>query len=180
MLVELIPLKVFVKSDYVTNGNVKDEFIEAYLLAVKAVANRALDFTVYTEHGAIYSGLPIEAIFKHKPEKGYKHLTTDLLQPYTCLEGPVNVIKYSLLDNATCLVPSLKTVGNYLFTIDYHGNGLANDPEQHKTHNIIYLDSGQFAAMPNNYIQFMDNWFAGKTVQKYPYKRRTKTYYAGG
>lgn len=181
MLVELKePLKVFVKSEYLTNGKVLNEFIEAYLMALKAVVNRAIEFTVYTEHGAIFSGLPIEAVYKHIPNGKFKIFKTDKLQPYTCLESPVNIVKYGLLEHALCLVPSLKTYGHYLFTIDYSGGGLANDPEQHKTHNIIYLASGQLAAMPNNFIQFIDNWFVGLEIKKYPYKRRTKNYYAGG
>lgn len=172
-------IKVYVLSDYVSGGVVVNSFVEAYFLRVKAVPYRALQFTVYTEHGAIYSHLPIEAIF-HTPEKPNHILKNEELQPYSCLEGPVEVFKYSLLDNVECET-KLGLNGSYWFTIDYHGDGLAFDPEQTKTHNIIALENGQLAALPNNYIVFSDNWFADRKDQTmFPYKRLNKKFFPGG
>lgn len=171
--------KVLIKSEYLSNYQIKDQFVEAYLLSVKTMPYRALQFTVYTEHGAIYSHLPIEAIYFSPLPPNIKHFTTEQLQPFSCLENPATIITYSLLNMACCKVTSLGNIeAYYLFTIDYCGNGLAFDPEQTKTHNIVALSTGQLAAMPNNFLRFDDNWF--KIHENFPYKRQQQNYYPGG
>ena len=67
---------------------------------------------------------------------------------------------------------------NYLFTINYQGDGIAEDPEQYKTHNIVVLNNGQLAAVPNNIMKAKDNWFS--TDKKMKYARIKKHYFAGG
>jgi hypothetical protein len=175
-VINLPAKKIFIRSEYLSADGVKDDFVAAYFVAVKAVANKALQFTVYTEHGAIFSGLPIEAITSRPEIKGTP-LTNEELQPFTCLEGPVSLVSYELLKDAN-LDTKLGISGSYVLTLDYEGSGLAEDPEQYKTHNLIQLDNGQFAALPNNYCYFKDNWL--RSNKKFPYKRPSKKYYAGG
>lgn len=182
-MIKLNPLKVFIKSKYLSFDMSDQEFTEAYLMAVQATANEALLFTVYTEHGAIFSGLPLEALLLFIPEIGdiYEY-TNEELQPYTCLEGVDGAITYDLLKNAslTAKVAGEKVNASYLFTISYSGEGLAQDPEQYKTHNIVALYNGQLAALPNNHCLFKDNWFAGVPTNWPKYNRRTIRYKSGG
>lgn len=179
----LSPLKILIKEKYL-NFNASDRnFVEAYLMAVDARPHQALLFTVYTQHGAIYSNLPLEALLLFIPEIGdpYEY-TNEQLQPYSCLEGPVSTITYDLLKNANLIakINGEQVNAVYLFTISYSGGGLASDPEQFKTHNIIALYNGQLAALPNNHCLFRDNWFAYTPKQWPNYTRQTTSFKPGG
>ena len=182
-MTQLPPLKLFCKESYLKKTLTDRQFVECYTLAVDARPNKALLFTVYTEDGAIYSGLPLEALLYFIPEIGdpYEYVNEEL-QPYTCLEGPVSVIKYDLLQNAelTTKIAGEQVNASYLFTISYSGDGLASDPEQFKTHNIIALYNGQLSAQPNNHCLFRDTWFA-YTPKEWPkYDRQKIVYKSGG
>lgn len=67
--------------------------------------------------------------------------------------------------------------GHYLFTVDYNGPGLMEDPEQFKTHNILVLESGNLVALPNNHILFVDDHFARES--EFPKYRRQTDYLLG-
>lgn len=182
-MTKLNPLKILIKQNYLQKDSENHSFVEAYLMAVDLRPNKAMLFTVYTEHGAIYSGLPLEALLFFIPEidDPYTYSNEDL-QPYSCLEGPCQVIEYDLLKNAelTAKIGEEKVNALYLFTISYHGEGLASDPEQNKTHNIVALYNGQLAAIPNNHCLFRDNWFAGVPAAWPKYNRQQITYKSGG
>lgn len=182
MQISLNPLKILVKSNYLSFNMTDHPFTAAYLMSVQASPNSALLFTVYTEHGAIFSGLPLEALLLFIPEiADINEYTNEQLQPYSCLEGVAPVISYELLKDASALVVVAGETVNatYLFTIPYCGRGLAEDPEQTKTHNIMALYNGQLAALPNNHCLFQDNWFVGVPKTWPPYSRREIRYKPG-
>lgn len=188
-MINLPPIKIRIKRSYLTQDS-SDLYIltEAYLMAVSALSGQPLLFTAYTEDGAVYTGLPVEALYCDRFEVNeeidicaYKN---EELQPFTCLEGPPVYIAYDLLKNAKLIakIDQDKVPARYLFTITYTGEGLAEDPEQSKTHNLVVLENGQLAALPNNMCLFVDNWFVSNdNGTKWPkYKRRSNFYRAGG
>lgn len=172
-------IKIHVDTLYLTQRKQKG-FTEAYLMGVDARMSDALKFTVYLESGAVWSGLPIEALYCDRfGAIAPCHWSNEILQPYSCLDGPVSVIRYKLLKNAKLIIKDLGAA-RYLFTINYQGGGLADDPEQFKTHNVIVLDEfGVLAAVPNNYMKVADNWF-GANIDTRNYRRNNKHYFAGG
>ena len=157
MNVNLNVQKVKVNKFYLTNGK-ESCFIEAYLIGARCLAGRPILFTVHLENGAVYSGLPIEAIYGENSTEQGKHVTQDL-QPWSCLESPAQYILYTHLKDYEVFCTTLQKSGRYIGTIDYHGEGLAQDPEQHKSHNLILPNDGQLMAMPNNYCIFNDKYF---------------------
>jgi hypothetical protein len=170
-------IKIHVNDNYLTN-NKESGYTEAYLMAVDCRPNDIIRFTVLLESGAVWSGLPIEAIYCDKfGELNGTALENEQLQPYSCLEGQVSVISYGLIKNVELSTKLGKAY--YLFTINYQGEGLSEDPEQYKTHNIVVLESGQLAAFPNNYIKVVNNWF-NKDIDTKNYQRTSKYYFAGG
>lgn len=181
---DLPTILIKVNNHYLTNGKSLG-FTEGYLISVKAQSNKPLLFTVHLETGALWSGLPIEALRCEKFEilNNKVLFATEKLQPYSCLEGDIQVIQHKYLKNYPGIfkVGSIEMAGYYLFTIDYCGEGLSDDPTQFKTHNIIQLENGQLAALPNNYCKFLDNHFVDKKkeYQLSSYKRNTKNYLAG-
>jgi hypothetical protein len=167
-------------------GKVADNFTEANLIAVTSISNGILAFTVHLETGALWSRLPINALFirRFNANATPSVMSLDLAQPYSCLEGDINVIAHPYLKNYEVTIfeggkRNQPRKGHYLFTVDYLGTGLAEDPVQFKTHNVCCLDTGELIAYPNNYLLFTDSYF---TVSESPpqYKRQDKYYIPGG
>ncbi len=171
-------IKVLVANEYLT-GNKQKGFSEAYMMGLDCRNSSHIRFTVYLDTGAVFSGLPIEAIYcdKFNKVKKGKKFNNQELQPYTCLDGSVSWVIYELIKNADVKILGLGDA-NYLFTINYQGDGISEDPEQYKTHNIVVLANGQLAAVPNNFMIASDNWFS--TDKKLKYTRIKKHYFAGG
>jgi hypothetical protein len=148
-------IKISVLDSYLTNNPSLTTTTAGYLMSIKSVDGNALAFTLLLDSGAIFSNLPIEAIRCDRysfPVTNNEVYTTKQLQPYSCLDGDIQIVEYSLLRHSDMLV---KVAGQdveakYLFTVDYNGTSLADDPEQRKTHNIVQLRNNQVAAMPNN------------------------------
>ncbi len=183
MFIQNLPaINVKVCKTFLTDGQ-EQGLEDAYLVAVKSIPGRPLLFTVYLDTGASWSGLPITALYCdrfnpiHYDKEPY---TIQECQPFSCLEGDINVITYDLLKNAEAKIKikGEAVKANYLFTIDYLGEGLAEDPAQHKTHNIFVLDTGQLVAYPNNMILWQDGYFAYKP-HDYPKYKRTNKYWMG-
>lgn len=182
MTINIPSLKVYVRNNYL--GLTDSNLTEAYLIAVTSISNRPLFFTAHLVTGAVWGRLPISAIVCDRYLE--KQLLTQpqeiplaKLQPYSCLYGNICYVRYEHLKD---YVVKTKTLGKgyYLFTIDVEGPGLAEDPEQHKTHNIIALESGNTCALPNNYCLFTDEYFACDLNVVPKYKRNPKYFLPGG
>lgn len=170
-------IKLFVAPQYITKT--PGPLMPCYLMGLDARENQHLRFTVYLNSGAIWSGLPIEALRSDRMDISQTKIYENWdLQPFTCLDGTVSAVTYKLLLNA-----SMEThlgQGRYLFTVNYQGTELSDDPEQYKTHNIIALDNGQLCALPNNMIRVNDTWFRDDNADVKNYKRTSIRYMAGG
>lgn len=136
-----------------------EELEECYIFAVTCINNRPPLFTCHTEKGAVFSRLPIHAFrslnYKTRPEQ---EPNLSYLCPWTCVGNSASVIQYEYLKNYQVTTKNGDS-GMYLFTIDYFNGGLSEDPEQHKTHNIIMLDKGYLTAVPNNFMLAKDEHF---------------------
>lgn len=181
---EVPTIKVFVKESALTQDPSNTKLVEGYLVSVHARYGRPLFFTVHLETGALWSMLPISAILCDRFGATFETLLVrevDILQPYSCLEGPIAVIAPQYLRNyeMEVRIDGEPQSANYLFTIDYAGTGMAEDPEQYKSHNIVVLSDGHLAALPNNYCLFIDNHFTGKELTYPKYKRSNKYHQPG-
>jgi hypothetical protein len=172
-------IAVQVVNKYLTQDASDYDFTSGYLTAVKSVDGNCLMFTVMLDNGAMYSNLPIEVIYcarygEINPEVTF---TTAQLQPYSCLDGDIEIVEYGVARHSEMMVKiaGLDIAARYLFTIDYNGTDLADDPEQRKTHNIVCLVSGQLAALPNNKCLFMNKSLT--KIDGWPKLRRTNKYY---
>lgn len=169
MIINVPARKAYVLSEYLTDGKIKGKTIPCYVIAARVIKSRPILFTVHLENGAVYSGLPVNAITTE--EHSGKLFSLQHSQPWSCLESPANAIVIEHLKDYEVEVFSpellkenegLSATGTYLYTIDYSGEGLAQDPEQHKCHHIIALESSNWVAMPNNYCWFKDRYFTEK------------------
>lgn len=174
MLINVPPTLVQVNNRFLTNG-AKNGFTHAYLVAARCIKSRPILWTAHLENGALYAGLPINAIFA--PDSTKLPLDIEIAQPWSCLEAPANAVRIEHVKDYEVAVkmPGFTTTGTYLFTIDYSGEGLAQDPEQHKSHNIIATESHSLMALPNNYCVFTDKYFtAPNALPLQDLKRQTK------
>jgi hypothetical protein len=146
--------------------------VEGYLVHIRAIPSRPLLFSVHLASGALYSGLPIHALYSPESSRALPK-SLEEAQPWSCLEvAKLEVIDYFKDYNVRLL--STGQIGRYLFSVDYVGEGLAQDPEQYKMHHIIALEDSCLVAMPNNYIVFEDKHFTETQVIKL---NRSKTYW---
>lgn len=150
-------VKCLVRAEYLHDfkEEYKGQYYECYIFAVTSIQSRPLLFTCHTEHGAVYSRLPITA-FCSKP---CEHQSIEFLDPWGAISHNINVIKHSYLKDYTIENVKDKRQGMYLFTIDSAIDGWSEDPEQHKTYNVGFYEDGQMFALPNNLCKFVDKHF---------------------
>lgn len=149
---------------------------DCYIFAVTCIPNRTPLFTCHTDSGAVFSRLPLWA-FRWKnfePDLSMDDIGNIKLVPWSCIGNKAQAVKHAYLKDydVTVRLGNVYTGGRYLMTIDYFDGNYSEDPEQHKTHNIIALINGSFAAVPNNACLFNDSHFTTKTETRH-YKRNS-------
>ncbi len=159
--INLEPLPVFVRGEYINADN-NPELIPARLATIKSIPGEAFRWECYIpEYAALYDKLPIEALLWKEPEG--KLLPTTALQLWDCFDNNIFLIKKRVISNCAAIAYLKNGIvkrGTYLFTIDTVSDnecyGYTEDPEQHKSFNLIALENGQFAMLPNNRTRFID------------------------
>ena len=174
MILDIPQFKCFVKSEYVTNNTVKGEWIEAYCFAVTIIESRTLLWTVHLIDGPVYSRLPTKAIVHKIPEAEATHA----FDVFGSISSHGQVIAHQYLKDykVYALIDGREWPGTYKFTIDYFEGGFAQDPEQHKTSNVIFMDSGFIFIGPNNMCLFHDTHFTNAETREI-YRRNSRYYY---
>jgi hypothetical protein len=133
------------------------EFVNVCVFGVASVYGRALGFHVLTENGAVIWRLPLHALC-HKREAPAQPL--DWLQFWDCFSYEISCLVFERLRECRVRV-QLKDQswegGQYMFTLDWYGHEDAEEAGDggHKCAHVIALDNGNFAAQPNNRLQ----WF---------------------
>ena len=138
------------------------------MFAAASVAGRALGFHVLTENGAVIWRLPIHALCHN--QKAIRQ-PLDWLQFWDCFSYEMTCTVFDRLADCRVRVQFRDRTwegGQYLFTLDWYGS---EDAEQagdggHKCAHVIALDNGNFAAQPNNRIQ----WFCPAFVTPFQHK----------
>lgn len=166
MILDLPRLKVWVNLRYVSNDC---GYGAAYLFSITLIESRPLLFTVHFDDGAVYSRLPIEAIKYDIPKKNEPKGKP--LDPWGAISDHGQVIEHAYLKDYR--VKTANGFGRYYCTIDYFYGGFAQDPEQHKTSNLIILDSGHLTALPNNFCLFLDSHFTDNQAKTRSYRRNS-------
>ena len=167
-LVTNVPaVDVWVRKEYLTDfQSGYGEFVKGIWVSVKSMPGRAFYFETYLpEYGAMYDKLPISA-FVTSPETPEPDLELHDLQFWNAMDYGVTVIDKHFIgsmDFELYLRTGNKMPGWYLFTIDnYHADvntvdlSVSEKPSEHKSHNVIELDNGQYAIYPNNRMRIYD------------------------
>ena len=159
--------EVWVRKEYLTDHQSgHGEFVKGVWVSVKSMPGRAFYFETYLpEYAAMYDKLPISA-FVSSPEKPKPDMTLHNLQFWNCMDYGVTTIQKQFIGSMHFEVYTRDygtQTGTYVCTIDnYHQDADAIDystsenPSEHKSHNLIELDNGQFALYPNNRCRIYD------------------------
>jgi hypothetical protein len=151
------------------------EFIKVCVFGASSIQGRALGFHVLIENGATFWRLPIHALC-HRQDAPQMELAC--LQVWDCASYEMSAITFDRIFEARVkvhLADNKWYPGAYMFTLDWHGSVEAQDSGDggHKCAHIISLDNGNYAAMPNNCIQWFDPCFVTPFKEKPDFKTNT-------
>jgi len=165
----LPPEKVWVRAEYLYDGdqNREGELVEGVWVSAKSIRGQAFRFETYLpEFGALYDKLPIDAFVWHDVIERDDMLPLDVLQIWDCMSYHVELIHKPFLAGLRAeFFGKDKRLhqGEYMWTLDscepdprVPAYGFSETAEEHKSFNMLRLDSGQFALQPNNRCRFFD------------------------
>ena len=168
LICNLPAIHVWVRKEYLRDHqDGHGEFVKGVWISCKSMPGRAFYFETYLpDYGAMFDKLPISA-FVSKPETPKKDLKLYNLQFWNCMDyGVVSIHKQfisSMMFEAYTRDQG-KLKGTYVATIDnYHADintidySTSETPAEHKSHNLLELENGQFGLYPNNRMRIYDN-----------------------
>lgn len=165
--------------------NVKNEFLGPKMPAgtTKAIwhgvycrPGQILMAHVLLESGAHWSGLPLHAMsmsdnFDRGPFE---------LMPWAAMGDDIEAFKIEYLHGLACVVRKpFEEPGRHTGVMIDWSDGFSEYPEEHKPLNLIVLQSGQFALVPNNFVYFRDKHFVDDRAKEHMkhYLRGSKIYW---
>jgi len=151
-------------------------FTPAIWHSVFCRSNQVLMCHVLLESGANWTGLPIDAI----STKESFEFTSDDLMPWASMGEDLDIFNVKYLEGIECqTIEPMESKGRHTGIMIDWKDGFSRYAQEHKPLNIIELENGQFAFLPNNFVVYDDKHFVSKNAQenlKY-YKRGEKIYW---
>jgi hypothetical protein len=132
---------------------------------------------VLLESGANWSGLPLHALFTHDFS-----FSSEKLMPWGAMGTETVVWSSRYLHGLACSVHvPIEAYGRHTGLIIDWADGFSRYPQEHKPLNLVLLDAGQFALVPNNYVTFKDEHFVNPDarVNMKHYRRGETVYWEG-
>ena len=133
----------------------------------------------------MYDKLPISA-FVADPETPSPDMSLPNLQFWNCMDyGVVSVDKKFIgsmdfecytRDHGNVKGTYICTIDNYHHDPDYVDWATSENPAEHKSHNLIELENGQYALYPNNRLRIYDNSLTPETPKMLDFKVSTQYY----
>jgi hypothetical protein len=171
------PIKLFLRDEYMyQHKKGKGNFTECVVLSVRCMPGQAALFQVLLPNGVVRDKLPSHALLT-KPETPEPDLPFHYLQIWNCFSYNFTIIQLNYLKDAPVEIYAKDRKwygGKYFATINWGSNDpnadmtLAEDPSEHKSHHIIFLDNGQIALQPNNRIKWSEPSFVTKQFPAKP------------
>ena len=168
LICNLPSYEVWVRKEYLTDHKSgHGEFVKGVWVSAKSIPGRAFYFETYLpEYAAIYDKLPISA-FVSSPEKPTPDMELHNLQFWNCMDYGVVAVQKQFIgsmhfeiytrDYGTQSGTYICTLDNYHQDVDAIDYSTSENPSEHKSHNLLELDNGQFALYPNNRMRIYDN-----------------------
>ena len=193
LICNLPSYEVWVRKEYLTDHQSgHGEYVKGVWVSAKSIPGRAFYFETYLpEYAAVYDKLPISAFlspytFGKKPEKPEPDMELHNLQFWNCMDYGVVAVNKQFIGSMHYEIMTRDygaQTGTYICTLDnYHQDSdlvdysTSESPSEHKSHNLIELDNGQFALYPNNRMRIYDNSLTPKTPKTPDFKVSTSYY----
>lgn len=167
----LPPIRVYVWDYFLFNCNSnKEGKTGGHLVSVRSRQNQALQFSVILDNGALFTGLPAHAI-TFREDLINRKLQLQDAQMWDCISDDIDVFCMESLRYAECEVrPSMVAakLGQYLFTIDFVGDGYSRHPTHWKQLHAIQTLDGYLMLYPQYRLVFLDKaLYTEKELPKY-------------
>lgn len=142
-------------------------YLKAHILGIRCQEAASLQFQVRFDEpeyaGAMFC-LPIQALCW----KPCDLPDTELIQPWDTFSSTFTVHEFGIWKRGNAQLLNVRGIepyparlpARYLFTLDFAGNALADDFEQHKQLHVLQVEAGWFAAVPNNRVLSIDSAFS--------------------
>ena len=131
---------------------------------------------VFLESGANWSGLPLHALSTSEDFS----VPREELMPWGAMGAETEVWHAHYLEGlrTDIRLPAQRSGRHTGIVIDW-ADGFSRYPAEHKPLNLIELDSGQFALVPNNYASYNDAHFVSNEAKSNMklYRRGETTYW---
>jgi hypothetical protein len=161
-----------VRDEFLFNGiRGHNKYSHALIVGFNAIPHRAPTFVVLLKTGAKFDPVPLHGLCS----KPCAYLPLTELAWWDCFSSEHSIEVIETLRHMACEVRTRagRTLrGQYVFTVKWSG-GFADVPAEHKTHDLIALDQGNFAMMPNNKTRWLDESFVTDVCPRYVRNTRT-------
>lgn len=171
------PIKVHVRNEYMhQHKKGHGTFTPAVILSVRCMPGQVALFQVLLDNGVVRDKLPSAALLI-QPKTPNPDLPFHYLQLWNCFSYNFTILQLNYLKDAPVEIYMKDRQwyrGNYFATINWGSNDmntdltLSEDPAEHKSHHIIFLDNGQIALQPNNRIKWSEPSFVTKPFPTKP------------
>ena len=164
--------KVWVRREYLRDlEDGHGEFVEGHWVTAKSIPGRAFYFeTFLPEYGALFDKLPISA-FVSSPETPEVDMALPDLQFWNCMDYEVWTKNHGRVKGSY-----IATLDNYHIHSDEVDYSTAEQPDEHKSFNLLELENGQYALYPNNRMRVYDNSLTPKNPKTPDFKVSTEYY----
>lgn len=160
--------RVLVRREFTQNfKDGEGKFMAATIIGIRCQEAASLQFQVRFDcpeaAGAMFC-LPIQALCW----KPCGAPPVELVQPWDTFSNSFTVHEFGLWKRGNAQILNVKKCegypdripAQYLWTLDFCGNALADDFEQHKQLHVVLAEPGWIAALPNNRVLSVDEAFA--------------------
>ena len=156
-----LPYHLYVNVDNKYLGpNMPEGTTQGIIHAVYGREYQVLLFHVMLESGAHWSGLPLQAV-SFTNDFSIDH---DKLMPWKVMGEDIDVVHFHYLEGLG--VETKSGAGRHTGIIIDWKDGYSRYQHEHKPLNMVALDSGQIALMPNNYCVFTDKHFTNPEAKE--------------
>lgn len=131
---------------------------------------------VLLESGAHWSGLPLHAISTSNDFSWDRQQ----LMPWAAMGDCMETFHAKYLEGLECLVQQpIASAGRHTGIIIDWVDGYSRYPSEHKPLNLLQLQNGQFALLPNNFVTYTDKHFTNDSAKENlkHYKRGDTVYW---
>lgn len=161
-------IRCLVRAEFTQNHTAgQGTYLKAHILGVRCQEAASVQFQVRFDEPSIAGAmfcLPVQALCW----KPCDLPDTELIQPWDTFSPTFTVHEFALWKRGNASLLNVRRIhpyperlpARYLFTIDFTGNALADDFEQHKQLHVLQVEAGWFAAVPNNRVLSIDSAFS--------------------